>query len=132
VRRPRLRSMYQALIVCNAIGVPLLFYAVGSPTLGGALLLSSVLVFAVLVVKSGALATSWLGRHTITSIREAARLELAKAMICGALAVDLPQGSGNGRTSGRRVGVTPLTRRCRASALTHERPGYTENTLRGT
>jgi hypothetical protein len=88
MKSPRLRSVYQALFVCDAIGVPLLFYAVGSPTLGGVLLLSSVLVLVVVVVKSGALATSWLGRHTITSIRHAARFEFAKAMICAALAVD--------------------------------------------
>ena len=56
--------------------------------MGGVLLLSSVLVFAVAAVKSGVLATSWLGRHTITLIREAARFEFAKAMVCGALAVD--------------------------------------------
>jgi hypothetical protein len=88
VKHPKLRSLYQAIFVCDAIGLPLLFYAVGFPTVGGVLLLSSVLVLVVLVVKSGALATSWLGRHTITSIRPAARFEFAKAMICGGLAVD--------------------------------------------
>jgi hypothetical protein len=65
-----------------------LFYATGFPTAGGVLLLSGVLVFVVFVVKSGALSTSWLSRQTATSIRHAARFEFAKAMICGALAVD--------------------------------------------
>jgi hypothetical protein len=36
-------------------------------------------------------------------------------------------GSGNGRLSVRRVGVTPLTRRCRANSRTCERPGQTKN-----
>src|SRR5580693_9003834 len=40
--------------------------------------------------------------------------------------VQLPDGSGNGRKSERRVGVAPLTRRCRASAGTHEQPGQTK------
>jgi hypothetical protein len=88
VKHPRLRPVYQALFVGDAIGLPLLFYAAGLPTLGGVLLLSSVLVFVVVVVKSGALATTWLRRHTITSIRRAARFEFVKAMICAALAVD--------------------------------------------
>jgi hypothetical protein len=65
-----------------------MFYASGFPTAGGALLLSSVLVFAVAVVRSGALATYWLAGETRTTIENATRLELAKALICAALAVD--------------------------------------------
>jgi hypothetical protein len=81
VKSPRLRSVYQALFVCDAIGLPLLFYVAGFPTLGGVLLLSGVLVFAVFVVKSGALATSWLGRQTITSVRHAAH---SPSILCSA------------------------------------------------
>ena len=39
----------------------------------------------------------------------------------------LATGSGNGRESVRRVGVTPLTRRCRARVRTLEQPGETKN-----
>jgi hypothetical protein len=42
----------------------------------------------------------------------------------------LPQAGGNGRKSGRRVGLTRLTRRCRARARTSEQPGQTKDTAR--
>ena len=84
----RLRVIYGALFVGDAVVLPLMFYAAGFPSLGGALLLSGVLVFAFTVVKSGALSTSWLARETRGSIGNASRLELAKAFVCAALAVD--------------------------------------------
>jgi len=69
--------------------LPLTFYASGFPTVGGALLLSSMLVFAIAVMKSGALSTDWLASESRGTIENATRHELAKALICTALAIDV-------------------------------------------
>lgn len=53
VKPPRLGTLCRAVFVGDAILLPVLFYADGNPTLGGALLLSGVLVFGVFVIKSG-------------------------------------------------------------------------------
>jgi hypothetical protein len=58
------------------------------PTVGGALLLSSVMIFAIAVMKSGALSTAWLAGETRGTIEKATWYELAKALICAALAID--------------------------------------------
>jgi hypothetical protein len=89
LRRPRLRSIYRAFFVGDAVALPLLFYVAGFPTLGGVLLLSSVLVFVLAVIKSGALSPSWLQRETRRTAGNAARYELARAFLCAGLAVDV-------------------------------------------
>jgi hypothetical protein len=63
-KSPRLRAIYGALFVGDAVALPLIFYTSGFPTVGGALLLSSVLVFTIAIIKSGALGTSWLAGET--------------------------------------------------------------------
>jgi hypothetical protein len=90
-RKPSsLRVIYGALFVSvAAVVLPLTFYASGFPTAGGALLLSSVLVFAVTVVKSGALSAAWLAGETRGTIENATWRELAKALICAALTIDV-------------------------------------------
>jgi hypothetical protein len=84
-----LRAIYGTLFVSVAAVLPLTFYASGFPTLGGALLLSSVLVFAIAVIKSGALSTTWLAGETWGTMENATWHELAKALICAALAIDV-------------------------------------------
>jgi hypothetical protein len=83
-----LRAIYVTLFVSVAVVLPLTFYASGLPTVGGALLLSSVMVFAIAVMKSGALSTAWLVGETRGTIENATWYELAKALICAALAID--------------------------------------------
>jgi hypothetical protein len=87
-KSPRLRAIFGALFIGGAVALPLMFYAAHHPTLGAALLLSGVLVFAIAFVRSGALATSWLAGETRGTIGNATRYELAKALTCAALAVD--------------------------------------------
>jgi hypothetical protein len=89
---PSSRGIYVALFGAVAVGSPLAFYASGHPTVGGALLLSSVVVFAIAVIQSGALATTWLARKSGVTLANATRYELAKAMICAGLAVDALSG----------------------------------------
>jgi hypothetical protein len=84
-----LSAIYRVLFVSGAVVLPLTFYASGFPTVGGAFLLSSVLIFAIAVMKSGALSTAWLAGETRGTIENAARHELAKALICAALTVDV-------------------------------------------
>jgi hypothetical protein len=81
--------IYGAIFVSVAVVLPLTFYASGFPTVGGALLLSSVLVFAVMVMKSGALSAAWLAGETRGTIENATWHELAKALICAALTIDV-------------------------------------------
>ncbi len=88
-RAANLPTIYRALFFGDAVAFPLILYALGFPTVGGALLLSSVVVFAVAIIRSGALATSWLGNQTLKTIEKAIRFELAKALVCAGLAVDV-------------------------------------------
>jgi len=85
-------GIYAALFAGVAIALPLFCYATGFRAVGGALLLSSLLVFTLAVIRSGALATSWLTQQTRLTIENATRYELAKAMICAGLAVDALSG----------------------------------------
>jgi hypothetical protein len=78
----------EALFVTGALGLPVALYTAGLPTLGGAFLLSSVLIFAIRVSRSRVLAASWLAEVNPRVISDATRLELAKALTCAALAVD--------------------------------------------
>lgn len=43
-KSPRLRAIYRTFLVGDAVALPLLFYALGFPTVGAALLLSSMLL----------------------------------------------------------------------------------------
>jgi hypothetical protein len=70
-----------------AVGISLL-YRMGLADIGGVLILSAIIVSAISFVRSGALSATWLARQNSHSIRNAARLELAKAFICGALGID--------------------------------------------
>jgi hypothetical protein len=103
VMKPKRSTAYQALFVAGALTVPVLLYAAGFPTLGGVLLLSSVLVFVVAVIRFGALSTSWLRRETPKTIRSAARFELAKALVCAGLAVDALFGGARAMQSYRLI-----------------------------
>lgn len=85
----RLLVIYRMLFVSVAVVLPLAFYASGFPTVGGALLLGGVLVFAVTVMKSGALSAAWLAGETPRAIENATWHELAKALICAALTIDV-------------------------------------------
>lgn len=85
----RLGAVRVTLFASIAVALPLTLYASGFPTVGGALLLSGVLVFAVAVMRSGALSTGWLAGRTRRTIENAARLELSKAWICAGLAIDV-------------------------------------------
>jgi hypothetical protein len=91
-KAPKLHAIYGTLFAVVAVGLPLMFYASGFRSVGSALLLSSVLVFAFALIKSGALATSWLAVQRRETIKNATRYELAKAMIFAALAVDALSG----------------------------------------
>jgi hypothetical protein len=82
------RAICGTLFVGVAVAVPLTLYASGLPTVGGAFLLSSVMVFAIAVMKSGVLSTAWLAAETRGTIGNATWYELAKAMTCAALAID--------------------------------------------
>jgi hypothetical protein len=87
-RASKRTAAYRALAVGGAIGLPVLLYVAGFPTLGGVLLLSSVLVFVVAAIKFGVLSTAWVQRESPRTIRSAALFELAKAFVCAGLAVD--------------------------------------------
>jgi hypothetical protein len=87
-KSPRLRAILGALFLGGAVALPVMFYAVGFPTVGGALMLSGVMVFAIAIVRSGALSASWLAGETRGTIADATRYELAKALTYAALAVD--------------------------------------------
>jgi hypothetical protein len=84
-----LRATYRTLFFSIAVVLPLTFYVAGFPTVGGALLLSGVMTFAFAVMKSGALSTVWLAAETPGTIKNATWFELAKALICASLAIDI-------------------------------------------
>jgi hypothetical protein len=87
-RPPKTRTPYQVLAAIGAVAVPVLFYVAGYPTVGAALMLSGVLVFVAMLARSGALSPSWLQRETPRTIGNAARYQLAWALLCAGLAVD--------------------------------------------
>src|SRR5450631_810969 len=55
----------------------------------------------------------------VETLKGRARLRLKQSLVT--------HETGNGLKSGRRTGVAPLGRRCRANAGMRERPGQTEN-----
>jgi hypothetical protein len=89
---PKFRAMYGSVLLGGALALPVIFYASGFPTVGGALLLSTVLIVGLAIIKSGALSISWISGETRGSIQNSTRHELAKAFICAALAVDVLSG----------------------------------------
>jgi len=56
----------------------------------------------------------------VETLKGRARLRLKQSLVT--------HETGNGLKSGRRTGVAPLGRRCRANAGMRKRPGQTENT----
>jgi hypothetical protein len=75
----------------SALAISVACYPLGFTTLGGALLLSTILVFAVRVVRSGAVSPSGLTAikaQNLRTIRHAAQFELTKGFGCAGLAVD--------------------------------------------
>jgi hypothetical protein len=88
VNSPRWALIGKVAAVCvAAIGISLL-YRMGLADIGGALLLSAIIVSAITFVRSGGMSTTWLARENSHSIGNAARFELAKAFICGTLGID--------------------------------------------
>ncbi len=85
---PKTKTSYQVLAATGAVTLAMLLYVAGYPTLGAALILSGVLVFLVGLVRSGALSPRWLQRESPKTIGNAARYQLAWALLCAALAVD--------------------------------------------
>jgi hypothetical protein len=92
--RPMMRQptgwdvLRQIIAVCVAIGLIVLLYAVGFPNVGAVLILSGLYVAVLAFLRSGAFSTSWLQHHTSSSVKHAARVELAKAMICAGIGID--------------------------------------------
>jgi hypothetical protein len=89
MRQPtRWATLHQIIAVCLAIGLIVLSYAVGFPNVGAVLILSGLYVAVWMFLRSGVFSTSWLERHTSSSVKHAARLEFAKAMICAGIGID--------------------------------------------
>jgi len=86
------RWLQQGIFFLLALSVSLACYPLGYTNLGGALLLSTILVFAANVVQSGAVSPAWATRQHLRSIRNAAQFELTKGFGCAGLAVDALQG----------------------------------------
>jgi hypothetical protein len=86
--------LHQGIFFIAALAISVACYPLGLTTLGGALLLSTILVFAVRVVRSGAVSPTGLTgvavlkAQNLRSIRNAAQFELAKGFGCAGLAVD--------------------------------------------
>jgi hypothetical protein len=75
-------------VVGLGVGLVGLLYKLGFPNIGAALALAGLYVVVLALLRSGVFSTSWLERHTGLSARYAARLELAKALICAGIGVD--------------------------------------------
>jgi hypothetical protein len=89
LREPtRWAVLRQIIAVCVAVGIIVLSYAMGFPNVGAVLILSGLYVAVLTFLRSGVFSTSWLGRHTSSSVKHAARLELAKAMVCAGIGLD--------------------------------------------
>lgn len=91
-RRKDRRGLHQGIFFLLALAVSLGCYTLEFTTLGGALMLSTILVLAAKIVASGAVSPDWLTRQNLGSIRSAAEFELAKGFGCAGLAVDALQG----------------------------------------
>jgi hypothetical protein len=78
----------QVPAVCVALGPVVLAYAMGFHAVGEALVLSGLCVALWSLLRSGALSALWLQRQSLLSIKNAARWEFAKAMICAAIGID--------------------------------------------
>jgi hypothetical protein len=87
-KRADRRWLHQGIFFLLTLAGSLACYPLGFATLGGALLLSTILVFALRIVQSGVVSPVWLSRQNRRSIRDAAQLELAKGFACAGLAVD--------------------------------------------
>jgi hypothetical protein len=85
---PDRRWLQEVIFFILALVASLGCYPLKWTMLGGSLLLSTVLVFAVRMVRSGAVSPLWLTRQNPHTIRNAAQFELAKGFGCAGLAVD--------------------------------------------
>jgi hypothetical protein len=89
VKTPAWRAVRALLVVCIALAAIVFVYAMGLPDVGGALLLSALLLVVGRYVKSGALSPVSLQRRHFTTLRNSARWEFAKAMICAGAGLDV-------------------------------------------
>src|SRR5258708_37109163 len=76
------------VVVGLGVGLVVLLYKLGFPNVGAVTILAGLDVPVLSLLRSGAFSTTWLERHTSRSARHAARLELAKALICAGIGVD--------------------------------------------
>jgi len=86
------RWLHQGIFFLLALALSLACYPLGFTTLGGALLLSTILVLTIRIIRSGAVSPAWLSRQNLRSIRSAAQFELTKSFGCAGLAVDVLSG----------------------------------------
>lgn len=85
---PDRRWLQEVIFFILALVASLACYPLKWTMLGGSLLLSTVLVVAVRMVRSGAVSPLWLTRQNPHTIRSAAQFELAKGFGCAGLTVD--------------------------------------------
>ena len=71
----------------TVVGITLL-YRLGFADFGGVMILSAIIVSVIALVRSGALSAAWLLSQSPQTIRNAARMEFAKAMICAGIGID--------------------------------------------
>jgi hypothetical protein len=92
-----------AVVVGVAVIGIVICYATGLPHIGGALLLSGILVSTLVFVRSGALSAAWLQNQDKITAARSIYLELAKALISAALGIDFVIGV----RFGMQQGVVP-------------------------
>jgi hypothetical protein len=83
------RVVRSVLVISIALAIIVFVYAMGLLHVGGALLLSGLLLVLALYVKSGALSPVSHQRRHLSNIRNFARWEFAKAMICAGVGLDI-------------------------------------------
>jgi hypothetical protein len=89
VRTRAWRVVRPLLVVGIALAAIAFVYAMGLPDVGGAFLLSGLLLVVFLYVRSGALSPVSHQRRHFSTIRNCARWEFAKAMICAGAGLDI-------------------------------------------
>jgi hypothetical protein len=87
-KRADQRWLHQGIFFLVALALSLACYPLGFTTLGGALLLSTILVLTIRIIRSGAVSPAWLSQQNLRSISNAAQFELTKGFGCAGLAVD--------------------------------------------
>jgi hypothetical protein len=82
-------AVLRAVGLAVAAGVIAFIYWMGLLDVGGALVLSGLLVLLIWYVRTGALAPVSLQRRHFTTLRNCARWEFSKAMICAGAGLDI-------------------------------------------